>query len=206
LEEIVMPKSDIDGNQFSGVIGRRAFLAVSGVALVGLVSRYYSGLVPVEAGGTHSDQPKPVTIVEFTDAGERKGIVSLPKVKKSDAEWKSQLSRASFEVTRHADTEMPFTGVLLNVHDKGVFRCICCNTAVFSSETKFESGTGWPSFWAPIAKENIAQSLDASLDEERTAVSCRLCDAHLGHVFPDGPKPTGLRYCMNSVAMTFAKA
>jgi peptide-methionine (R)-S-oxide reductase len=201
-----MSKSGMSGNRLSGVIGRRAFLVVSGSALVGLASRYYSGLPLVQAGGAHSDTPKQVTIVEFTDACERKGIVSLPKVKKTEAEWKSQLSRASFEVTRNADTEMPYSGALLKVHDKGIFRCICCDTALFSSETKFESGTGWPSFWAPIAKENILESLDLSLGVQRTAVSCRRCDAHLGHVFEDGPKPTFLRYCMNSVALTFAKA
>jgi peptide-methionine (R)-S-oxide reductase len=125
---------------------------------------------------------------------------------KSEDEWKKQLPPASFEVTRHADTERPFTGALLEEHDKGVFRCICCDTALYDSSTKFESGTGWPSFWAPIAKENIVESTDDSLGMVRTEVRCRRCDAHLGHVFDDGPKPTGLRYCMNSVALRFAKA
>jgi peptide-methionine (R)-S-oxide reductase len=130
----------------------------------------------------------------------------MPTVKKTDAEWKKQLSPNAFEVTRHAATEPPFTGENLNVHDKGVFHCVCCGAPLFSSDTKFDSGTGWPSFWAPIAKENIVESADISLGMVRTAVSCRLCDAHLGHVFDDGPRPTGLRYCMNSVAMRFAKA
>lgn len=147
-----------------------------------------------------------VKIVEFTDAGDRKDEVSLPMVVRSDAEWKQRLPHDSFEVTRHADTEVAFTGALLNLHGKGVFRCICCDTALFSSATKFESGTGWPSFWEPIAKENVVEIVDNSFGMERTAVSCRRCEAHLGHVFDDGPRPTGLRYCMNSVAMRFAKA
>jgi peptide-methionine (R)-S-oxide reductase len=147
-----------------------------------------------------------VSIVEFSDAGERVRKVSLPRVVKSEAEWKQQLSPASFEITRHAGTERPFTGALLNEHGKGVFRCICCDTALFNSNTKFESGTGWPSFWQPIAKENVVETTDSSYGMVRTAVSCRRCDAHLGHVFDDGPKPTGLRYCMNSVALRFAKA
>ncbi|HXO87590.1 MAG TPA: peptide-methionine (R)-S-oxide reductase MsrB [Candidatus Acidoferrales bacterium] len=147
-----------------------------------------------------------VTIVEFTEAGERKDAVSVPMIRKTDAEWKAELSPDSFEVARRAGTERPFSGELLNVHDKGVFRCICCDTALFSSATKFESGTGWPSFWAPIAKENIVEAVDDSLGMERTAVSCRRCEAHLGHVFNDGPRPTGLRYCMNSVSMKFSKA
>jgi peptide-methionine (R)-S-oxide reductase len=150
--------------------------------------------------------PKMVTIVEFTDAGERKGVVTVPMIKKTDAEWKAQLSADSYEVARQEGTERPFTGSLLNEHEKGVFRCICCDTALFNSATKFDSGTGWPSFWAPIAKENVVEFEDDSLAMQRTAVSCKRCDAHLGHVFPDGPRPTGLRYCMNSVALRFAKA
>lgn len=186
--------------------GRRTFLLGSGAALVGLACWRDHGSDSAHAEPAPAAQPKQVTIIEFTDAGERKGAVTVPTIQKSDAEWRKQLSADSFEVARLAGTERAFTGALLNVHDKGVFRCICCDTALFSSATKFESGTGWPSFWAPIAKENIVESSDNSLGMERTAVSCRRCDAHLGHVFDDGPQPTGLRYCMNSVAMRFAKA
>lgn len=170
--------------------------------LAGLTLWHLDGVRLAEAANT----PKMVKIVEFTDGGERKDEVSVPMVVKSDAEWKELLPHDSFEVTRHADTERAFTGALLDVHDKGVFRCICCDTALFSSATKFESGTGWPSFWEPIAKENVVEISDNSFGMGRTAVSCRRCEAHLGHVFDDGPRPTGLRYCMNSVAMKFAKA
>jgi peptide-methionine (R)-S-oxide reductase len=201
-----MPESSKSGDRSSKVCGRRAFFGVSGAAFVALAWRHYGSLAPMEVNAAPVGPPKMVNIVEFTDAGERKDVVSVPKIQKTDAEWKKQLPDNSFEVTRHADTETPFTGALLNVHDKGVFRCICCDTALFSSETKFESGTGWPSFWAPIAKENVVETGDLSLDMERTAVSCRRCDSHLGHVFDDGPKQTGLRYCMNSVSLRFAKA
>ena len=184
--------------------GRRKFLAGMGAALVGLAWWRLDGRREgrAEAAGT----PKTVAIVEFTDAGERKDVVNVPVIQKPEDEWKKELSRDSFEVTRHADTERAFTGALLNVHDKGVFRCICCDTALYNSNTKFESGTGWPSFWAPIASENVIETSDSTLGMTRTAVSCRLCEAHLGHVFNDGPQPTGLRYCMNSLAMKFSKA
>ena len=146
-----------------------------------------------------------VTIVQFASNGKSTGKVVVPKIVKSDAEWQKQLSAISYEVTRQAGTERAYGGDLLNIHDRGIFRCICCDVALFSSETKFESGTGWPSFWAPIAHENVVEITDRTLGMERTAVSCKQCDAHLGHVFDDGPRPTGLRYCMNSVAMHFVK-
>jgi peptide-methionine (R)-S-oxide reductase len=199
-----MFESDMKNESFRRSVGRRTFLIASGAAAVGLAWWHYER--PDAAHAEPAPMPKQVTIVEFTDAGERKDAISVPTIQKTDAEWKKQLSPDSFEVARRAGTERPFSGELLNVHDKGVFRCICCDTALFSSATKFESGTGWPSFWAPIAKENIVESADGSLGMERTAVSCRRCDAHLGHVFDDGPRPTGLRYCMNSVAMRFTKA
>ena len=188
-----------------GVIGRRLFITAAAGATAGLILRHY-GIASMQAKAAGPPATKIVTIVEFTDAGARKGTVTIPKIVKTDSEWKQQLSPDSFEVTRHAETERAFTGALLNEHDKGVFRCICCDTALFSSTTKFESGTGWPSFWAPIAKENIVETTDTSFGMVRTAVSCRRCDAHLGHVFDDGPPPTGLRYCMNSVAMRFVAA
>jgi peptide-methionine (R)-S-oxide reductase len=186
-------------------IGRRSFILVLSAAAAGVgfrfVDRRWKIAVPWSARSVEL-----VSIVEFTDAGERTRTVSVAKITKTEDEWKRQLSAASFEVTRHEGTERPFSGALLEEHGKGVFRCICCDTALFDSRTKFESGTGWPSFWQPIAKENVVESSDPSMGMIRTAVSCRRCDAHLGHVFDDGPEPTGLRYCMNSVAMRFAKA
>jgi peptide-methionine (R)-S-oxide reductase len=143
--------------------------------------------------------------VQFSDLGQRKDVATLPPVVKTEAEWQHLLPADSFQVTRHAATERPYSGEYWNNHDKGLYRCICCGTALFSSETKFESGTGWPSFWQPIAKENVHETSDVSLGMERTAVSCRLCEAHLGHVFDDGPRPTGLRYCMNSLSLRFVK-
>jgi peptide-methionine (R)-S-oxide reductase len=197
------PKSEPDRLQR---LGRRAFIlsaagAVSALAFWGLRR---STIAAAEPLGTN-DGPANVTVVQFSADGKRINAVTVPRVIKTDDEWRRQLSQTSYWVTRHADTERPFTGATWNEHGRGIFRCIGCDLALFSSETKFESGTGWPSFWKPIAEENVVKAVDGSLMEVRTAVSCRLCDAHLGHVFDDGPAPTGLRYCMNSASMRFVK-
>jgi peptide-methionine (R)-S-oxide reductase len=144
-----------------------------------------------------------VSIENFSPAGKSLGIVRVAKIVKTDAQWQAQLSPPSFRVARQAGTEVAFTGEYDRNHADGIYHCICCDTAIYDSKTKFESGTGWPSFWQPISALNVVKSSDNSFGMSRDAISCRCCDAHLGHVFDDGPKPTGLRYCMNSVAMHF---
>ena len=173
----------------SGAVPRRSFL-MAPFALAGVCA-------------LAKDQPGEVTVVLFSDKGERQSVVKVAKTVMTDAEWRKQLSPQEFAVTRHADTEPAFTGRYWNLHDKGMYRCICCGTALFRSSEKFDSGTGWPSFWAPIAKENVREKHDGSFGMERVEVLCKKCDAHLGHVFDDGPQPTGLRYCMNSVSLKF---
>jgi peptide-methionine (R)-S-oxide reductase len=129
--------------------------------------------------------------------------VAETKISKTEEEWKRQLTPEQYAVTRQHATEPPFTGAYYNLHDKGSYRCVCCGAPLFDSETKFESGTGWPSFHSPVAEENVETETDTTHGMRRVEVHCRQCGAHLGHVFPDGPPPTGLRYCINSASLDF---
>ena len=200
-----MFESDLDRNASSVRLRRREFLLASASAVAGMVLWTLRKPRLVKAT-TSKELPQEVTIVQFSDSGKRLKKVRVPLVVKTEDEWRRELSPNSFDITRHAGTEIAYTGNYWNLHEKGLYRCICCENALFSSDTKFDSGTGWPSFWAPIAPENIRTKRDTTFGMVRTTVSCTECAAHLGHVFDDGPEPTHLRYCMNSASLRFVAA
>ncbi len=201
-----MFESDLD-REGRGKMNRRLFLASAAAAIGGLALWQWKMplLLGAESADEQKDLPKEVTVVLFDDSGKKLKKVQIPRVVKTLDEWRKQLPPGVFDITRRADTEMAYTGKYWNLHEKGIYRCVCCDNALFDSMTKFDSGTGWPSFWAPIADQNVTEKRDSSLGMIRTAVSCTECDAHLGHVFDDGPQPTGLRYCMNSASLRFVK-
>jgi peptide-methionine (R)-S-oxide reductase len=181
-------------------LSRRRALVIAPFALGGIAA-LLSRLSP-ESNESNVE----VDIVEFDNSGNKTGVAVRKKVTHSDSDWRRQLTAQQYWSARRGTTDTPFTGTYYQSEASGLYRCICCANALFSSAAKFDSGTGWPSYTSPLAAENIYTQLDNSFLMHRTEVLCRLCDAHLGHVFDDGPPPNGLRYCINESALHFVSS
>jgi methionine-R-sulfoxide reductase len=173
---------------------REFFFTLGGFTMTALLS---------VSRGENSDPQKTVTVRLIGPDGSLTGPISVPKVIKTDAEWRKILTDQQYRIARGKGTEAAFCGTLLDNHREGIYHCVCCQLPLFSSSAKFNSGTGWPSFFQPIAKENVSLMQDNSFGMVRTEILCARCDGHLGHVFDDGPRPTGLRFCLNSASLTF---